>query len=65
MWRKRLVLDYDTFFFNGKEGSMNIAPYASSGIDKVEVIPIKTTDDLHSSFEDGTIVEANENGTYE
>ena len=57
--------NYDTFFFNGKEGSMNIAPYASSGIDKVEVIPVKTTDDLHSSFEDGTAVESNENGTYD
>ena len=43
---------------------MNIAPTAKSGIAKVEVTPVKTTDDLNSSLGDSEEITANEDGMY-
>ena len=61
---KNWCWNYDTFFFDKEEGTMNIAPTAKSGIAKVEVTPVKTTDDLNSSLGDSEEITANEDGTY-
>ena len=61
---KNWCWNYDTFFFDKEEGTMNIAPTAKSGIAKVEVTPVKTTDDLNSSLGDSEEITANEDGMY-